>query len=56
MFYKEMIVVCCENYVEYIGAICGQNTEILVLRLVVPLGFKGIKNKFKDFLSQPKFA
>ena len=30
-----MVVICCENYVEYIGAICGQNTEILVLRLVV---------------------
>lgn len=35
MFCEEMIVVCCENYVEYVGAIYGQNTEILVLRLVV---------------------
>lgn len=35
MFYEEIIVVCCENYVEYIGVICGQNTEILVLSLLV---------------------
>jgi hypothetical protein len=37
MLCRETIVVCCENYTEYMNILCGQNAEFLLLSLAVDI-------------------
>jgi len=41
MLYREIIAVCSEIHKKCINALCGQNIELLNVKLVVPLDFTG---------------
>jgi len=35
MLYREIIAVCSENHAKHINTLCGQNVELLDVKLVV---------------------
>jgi len=43
MLYREIIAVCSEIHTKHINTLCGQNVEIVNVKLVVPM-----YNFFKD--------
>ena len=42
MLCREIIAVCSEIHTKHTNALCGQNVELLNVKLAVPLGFKGL--------------
>ena len=42
MLYREMIVVCSEIHTEHINTVCGQNVELLNVKLVVHIVTTGL--------------
>ena len=50
MLYSETIAVCSQIHTKHINTLCGQNVELLNVKLVVhivPLGFKFYSSSFK---------
>ena len=43
MLYSEIIAVCFQIHTKHINAMCGQNVELLNVKLVVPLSLSGLK-------------
>jgi hypothetical protein len=43
----EIIVVCSQIHIKHINTLCGQNAELLNVKLVV-LGFKGLNLDYKN--------
>ena len=41
MLYREIMAVCSEIHTKHINTLCGQNAELLNVKLAV-LGFKGL--------------
>jgi hypothetical protein len=35
MLYREVIAVCCEFHTKHINTLCGQNVELLYVKLAV---------------------
>ena len=35
MLYREIIAVCSESHTKHVNALCGQNVELLNVKLVV---------------------
>ena len=45
MLYREIIAVCSQIHTKHINTLCGQNVELLNVKLVVHIittGFKGL--------------
>ena len=42
MLYKEIIAVCSQIHTKYINTLCGQNVELLNVKLVVPIVTTGL--------------
>jgi hypothetical protein len=42
MLYREIIAVCSQIHTKHINRLCGQNVELLNVKLAVPLSFKGL--------------
>jgi hypothetical protein len=54
MVYRELIAVCSQIHTKHIhvNTLCGQNVELLNVKLVVPLGFERliyITRKFSPY-------
>ena len=52
MLYREIIVVCSEIHTKHINTLCGQNVELLNVKLAVHtgryiLGFRGLNLCYK---------
>ena len=45
MLYTEIIAVCSEIPTKHINILCGQNVELLNVKLAVPLGVWGVKSR-----------
>ena len=43
MLYKEIIAVCSEIHTKHINTLCGQNVELLNVKLVVHIVTTGLK-------------
>ena len=43
MLYKEIIAVCSEIHTKHINILCGQNVELLNVKLVVHIVTTGLK-------------
>ena len=43
MLYREIIVVCCQIYTKHINTLCGQNVELLNVKLAVHIVTTGLK-------------
>ena len=51
MLYREIIAVCSEIHTKHINTVCGQNVELLNVKLavhIVPLGCKGLNLCYKN--------
>ena len=51
MLYREIIAVCSQIHTKHINTLCGQNVELLKVKLVVhilPLGFRGLNLGYKN--------
>ena len=42
MLYKEIIVFCSEIHIKHINTLCGQNGELLKVKLVVHIMTTGV--------------
>jgi len=42
MLYREIIAVCFEIHIEYTNTLCGQNVELLNVKLVVHIVTTGL--------------
>jgi len=42
MLYRETIAVCSEIHTKHINTLCGQNVELLNVKLAVPMDCKGL--------------
>ena len=42
MLYREITAVCSEIHIEHINALCGQNVELLNVKLVVHIETTGL--------------
>ena len=52
MLYREIIAVCSQIHTKHINTLCGQNVELLYVKLVVPVRFEGliyITRKFSPY-------
>ena len=50
MLYREIIAVCSQVYTKHINTLCGQNVELLNVKLavhIVTTGFKGLNLSMK---------
>ena len=57
MLYREIIAVCSQMHTKYINTLCGQNVELLNVKMmvhVVTTGFEGLRedNKLKTLGSK----
>ena len=51
MLYREIIAICSEIHTKHINSLCGQNVELLNVKLVVHIvttGFKGLNICYKN--------
>jgi len=44
MLYREIIAVCSQIHTKHINALCGQNVELLSVKLVVHIVTNGLIN------------
>ena len=54
MLYREIMVVCSEIHTKYINTVCGQNVELLNVKLAVhtvTTGLQRVKSLFKKPVS-----
>jgi hypothetical protein len=42
MLYSEIIAVCSQIQTKHINTLCGQNVELLNVKLAVPRGYNGL--------------
>ena len=42
MMYREIIAVCSEIHTKHINTLCGQNVELVNVKLVVHIGTTGL--------------
>jgi hypothetical protein len=42
MLYREIIAVCSQIHTKHINTVCGQNVELLDVKLVVHVGTSGL--------------
>jgi len=42
MLYKEIIAVCSEIHSKHVNTLCGQNVELLSVKLVVHIATSGL--------------
>jgi len=42
MFYREIIAVCSQMHTKHINTVCGQNAELLNVKLVVHIVTTGL--------------
>jgi hypothetical protein len=47
MLYREVIAVCSHIHTKHINTLCGQNVELLNVKLVVTIGFEGLNLCYK---------
>jgi len=52
MLYREIITVCSQIYTEHINTLCGQNVELLDVKLVVHIVTIGLQ-RVKSPLQKP---
>jgi len=43
MLYREIIAVCSQIHTKYINTVCGQNVELLSVKLVVRIVITGMQ-------------
>jgi len=43
MLYKEIMVVCCQIHTKHINTLCGQNVELLNVKLAVHIVTTGLQ-------------
>jgi hypothetical protein len=43
MLYREIIAVCSQIHTEHINALCGQNVELLTVKLVIHIVTTGLQ-------------
>jgi len=51
MLYREIIAVCSQIHTKHINAVCGQNVELLNVKLavhIVTTGFRGLNLRNKN--------
>ena len=51
MLYREIIAVCFKIYTKHINTLCGQNVELLNVKLVVHIvttGLEGLNLSYKN--------
>ena len=51
MLYREMVAVSSQIHIKHINTLCGQNVELLNVKLVVHMmttGFKGLNLSYKN--------
>jgi len=44
MLYKEIVAVCSQIHTKHINTLCGQNVELLNVKLVVHIVTNGLQN------------
>jgi len=49
MLYREIIVVCSEIHTKHTNTLCGQNVELLNVKLAVPLVATGLQRAKQEF-------
>jgi hypothetical protein len=49
MLYREILAVCTEIHTKHINTLCGQNVELLNVKLVVHIVTTGLQSVFKPF-------
>ena len=42
MLYREIMAVCFQNHIKHINTLCGQNVELLNVKLVVHIVTTGL--------------
>ena len=52
MLYRKIIAVCSEIHTKHINTMCGQNVELLNVKLAVHIVTTGLKN-IKSLLQKP---
>jgi len=52
MLYREIIAVCSETHAEHKNTLCGQNVELLNVKLLVHIVTTGLL-RFKSLLQKP---
>jgi len=45
MLYREIIAVCSQIHIKHINTLCGQNVELLKVKLVVNIVTTGLRYK-----------
>ena len=55
MLYREIIAVCSQIHTKHINTLCGQNVELLNLKLVVHIVTTGLR-RFNWYKSFPREA
>ena len=43
MLYREIIAVCSQIHTEHINTLCGQNVELLTVKLVIHIVITGLQ-------------
>jgi len=46
MLYREIIAVCSQIHTKHINTLCGQNVEMLIVKLVVHIVTTGLYKKY----------
>jgi len=49
MLYREIIAVCSEIHTKHMNTLCGQNAELLVVKLVVHIVTTGLQRDEAKF-------
>ena len=52
MLYRELIAVCSEIHTKHVNAVCGQNVELLNVKLAVHIVTSRLQ-RVKSLLSKP---
>ena len=52
MLYRELMAVCSQIYTKHINTLCGQNEELLNVKLVVHIVTTGLQ-RVKSLLQKP---
>ena len=54
MLYRELMAVCSEIHTKHINTLCGQNVELLNVKLAVHIVTTGLQRANVNASSQPK--
>ena len=56
MLYREIIAVCSEFHTKHINTLCGQNVDLLIVKLVVHIVTTWLQMVTSDVSSRQKVA